>query len=350
MHKCVYALVGEDNFLQLQKLQTIIKALPAAAQRVDFDGQSVELAAVLDELRSFSMFGDGKLIVVRNADEFIPRFREQIENYLSEPAENSTLILRFTTLPKTQRVYKLIDKIGSIESCEPPAATALPGWIQKHAQGAYGLQMQTDAAQSLAEMIGSDLGRLDCELAKLAIIAEPNQKLTAADLVGHIAFQREQEMWALTNALAQGRSAEAIQPLAATSPTRQFHRIPGRHLANHVAHRCAARDRFRSRRRVSRFQKTLALSRRSAQKIYGQLPTTRPHRPATRGRRTHNHGSPKQVRHRPRRDQHRTIYSRSGPNVLMVIMFKNKFFHHCGGTENAVKTLYFFSAFSATLR
>jgi DNA polymerase III delta subunit len=211
MSKPIYALVGEDNFLQIQKLQVIIKSMPASAQRVDFDGQNAELAAVLDELRSFSMFGDGKLLVMRNADEFVTRYREQIENYLSDPADNSTLILRFTTLPKTQRIYKLIDKIGKVEFCEPPAAAALPGWIQKHAQITYGLQMQTDAAQSLAEMIGSDLGRLDSELAKLAIIAEPNQKLAAADLVGHVAFQREQEMWALTNALAQGRSAEAIQ-------------------------------------------------------------------------------------------------------------------------------------------
>src|SRR5277367_275340 len=98
MAKPVYALVGEDNFLQIQKLQGIIKTLPAGAQRVDFDGTSAELAAVLDDLRSFSMFGDGKLIVMRNADEFVSRYREQLENYLSEPAENSTLILRFTTL------------------------------------------------------------------------------------------------------------------------------------------------------------------------------------------------------------------------------------------------------------
>lgn len=210
MPKPIYALVGEDNFLQVQHLQAIIKSLPAGLQRTDFDGQTAELAEVLDELRSFAMFGDGKLIVIRQTDEFISRFREQVENYLAEPAENSTLVLRFTTLPKTQRVYKLIDKIGTIQSCEPPPAAALPGWIQKHAQQAYGLQLQTDAAQTLAEMIGGDLGRLDCEIAKLAIIADANKKLSAKDLVGHVVFQREQEMWALTNALAEGQSADAI--------------------------------------------------------------------------------------------------------------------------------------------
>ncbi len=43
------------------------------AQRVDVDGEKAELAEVLDELRSFAMFGPGKLVVVRNADEFLSR-------------------------------------------------------------------------------------------------------------------------------------------------------------------------------------------------------------------------------------------------------------------------------------
>jgi DNA polymerase III delta subunit len=211
MSKPVYALVGEDNFLQIQKLQAIIKSVPTGVQRTDFDGQSADLASVLDELRSFAMFGNGKLVVIRNSDEFVSKYREQLENYLSDPAENSTLLLRFTTLPKTQRIYKLIDKTGKIESCEPPSAAALPGWIQKHAQATYGLQMQTDAAKKLAELIGGDLGRLDCELAKLAIVVESGKQLQAGDLVNHVAFQRDQEMWALTNALAAGNSSEAIQ-------------------------------------------------------------------------------------------------------------------------------------------
>ncbi|HWB53653.1 MAG TPA: DNA polymerase III subunit delta [Tepidisphaeraceae bacterium] len=211
MSKPIYALVGDDNFLQTQKLAAIIGTLPAGVQRSDFDGQSAELADVLDELRSFAMFGPGKLVTVRNADDFVSRFREQMENYVSQPAENSTLILRFASLPKTQRIYKLIDKVGTIEPCTPPTAGALPGWIQKHAQSAYAIQLQSDAAQLLAELIGTDLGRIDSELAKLAILAKPSQKVAASDLVGQVAFQREREMWDLTNALAEGNSADAIR-------------------------------------------------------------------------------------------------------------------------------------------
>src|SRR6478609_8917102 len=72
--KPVYALVGSDPFLQLQKLSELLAQLPPDIQRADFEGERAELADVLDELRSFAMFGGGKLVTVRNADEFLTRF------------------------------------------------------------------------------------------------------------------------------------------------------------------------------------------------------------------------------------------------------------------------------------
>jgi DNA polymerase III delta subunit len=59
-------------------------------------------------------------------------------------------------------------------------------------------------------MIGNDLGRLDTELAKLALQSDSG-KLSQSDIVGNVVFQREREMWDLTNALAAGNAAEAMK-------------------------------------------------------------------------------------------------------------------------------------------
>src|SRR3954452_12602681 len=111
MPKPVYALVGSDAFLQLQKLNEVLKALPKDSQRIDVDGERVELAEVLDELRSFAMFGGAKAVVVSNGEEFISRFREQLETYCEHPADSATLVLRVNSLPKNQRIYKSINKV-----------------------------------------------------------------------------------------------------------------------------------------------------------------------------------------------------------------------------------------------
>src|SRR5689334_21049188 len=147
--KPVYALVGEDSFLQLQKLAEVARLLPADAARIEFDGERAELADVLDELRSFAMFGGGKLVVVRNGDEFITRYREQLEDYVADPSNSATLVLRVTSLPKNQRIYKAISKTGEVVTCEPPSQSQLPAWIQNRARTVHKINLAADAVTLL---------------------------------------------------------------------------------------------------------------------------------------------------------------------------------------------------------
>src|SRR5579884_3206540 len=158
MAKPVYALVGSYPFLQLQKLKEVLSQLPPDAQRSDVDGERAELAEVLDELRSFAMFGGGKVVVVRSADAFITRFREQLEQYVSNPSDSATLVLRLSSLASNQRIYKAIAKTGQIEACEPPKD--LTRWVAQHGKSSHGITVDPDAARLLIDLIGSDLGRL----------------------------------------------------------------------------------------------------------------------------------------------------------------------------------------------
>lgn len=208
MLKPVYALVGEDSFLQLQKLGEIFAQAPGDAQRADLDGETAQLADVLDELRSFAMFGGHKLVVVRNGDAFITRFRDQLEDYVASPSDSATLVLRANSLPANQRIHKLIAKAGVVEKCEPPKDLAK--WIVERGRTSHKITLSPPAAQVLAERIGGDLGKLDNELAKLALSKEDG-KIEAEDVSKGVTFQREQEMWDMTNALASGNSTEALR-------------------------------------------------------------------------------------------------------------------------------------------
>ena len=208
MLKPVYALVGPDIFLHLQKQTEIIQEAQADAQRVDIDGERAELVDVLDELRSFAMFGGHKLVIVREADDFISRFREQLEKYLSSPVDSASLILRCAVLKKSTKIYRLIDKLGGIRLCEPPRE--LMRWIAGQAKDAHGITLTVESSRLLADLVGSDLGRLDNELAKLALSVK-GSRVTPDDISSAVAFQKELEMFELTNALTAGNVQEAVQ-------------------------------------------------------------------------------------------------------------------------------------------
>jgi len=226
MAKPVYALVGDDSFLQLAELGKIVAQFSDDVQRMDFDGETAQLAEILDELRSFAMFGGGgKIVTVRNADVFVTRFRQQLEDYVAEPSDSGTLVLRLSSLPANQRIYKLIQKSGQVVSCEPPKDLAK--WATEHAKSAHKVTLAPDAARVLVELIGADLGRLDTEIAKLAISADGG-KITVDVVNTNVAFTREREMWDLTNAMAVGNTTEALRrwrQLIQSDPSSEFRAV-----------------------------------------------------------------------------------------------------------------------------
>lgn len=113
--KPVQALVGSDAFLQLREVENIASKLAPQTQRVQFDGESAEISEVLDELRSFAMFGsDSKIVIVRNGDELIARGRAALEKYVENPSPSGVLILRLNSLKKTERIAKLIEKMARL--------------------------------------------------------------------------------------------------------------------------------------------------------------------------------------------------------------------------------------------
>jgi DNA polymerase-3 subunit delta len=210
MVKPVYALVGSDAFLQTQRLKEILALLPKDAARIDIDGERAELATVLDELRSFAMFGGGKVVVVENGDDFISRYREQLEDYCEKPADSATLVLRCNSLPKNQRIAKVIAKNGAIEECAPPSDREIVPWVLNRAKTVHKLALSPAAAEMLKDFIGDDLGRMDNELAKLALQSDTG-KVDVGDVQGSVAFQREQEMWNMTDEIAAGHTTAALR-------------------------------------------------------------------------------------------------------------------------------------------
>ena len=227
----VVALVGPEPQRQREALAEVAASVGADAQRFDFEGPSAEPGDVFDEARSVAMFGGRRLVVVRDADEFVSRNREATESFLQSlgPAGlgGNVLVLRFGSLPKTQRVYKMIDKVGRIVPCEAVKGADAAAWVVRRGKDEYGLSVSREAANLLADLVGADLGSLDNELAKLSLRAEGG-KVTPEMIAGGVAFRREQEMWRLTDALTAGRPGQAMEiwrQLLATDPAAEFRAI-----------------------------------------------------------------------------------------------------------------------------
>lgn len=223
----VIAIVGDDPFLQAQAVAEAVAQAGPDAQRIDYDGSAAKPADVFDELQSFSMFGGFKLAVMRDADDFLSAHREKLERYCEQPSTSSCLVLRLASLPKNQRIHKIITKTGKVIECTPPKAWEVSKWVVNRCKF-HGRTIAPDAAQMLSDLIGPDLARLDSELSKLALQAS-GPTITAAEVRAGVAYQRDLEMWEMTDALSEGKREEAVRRwrhLSAADPSAVFRAVP----------------------------------------------------------------------------------------------------------------------------
>ena len=235
-------LHGSDRFLQDEKMQALAAALNKqhGADGVDtirFDGQQGPriIADVLDECRSCGLMQQHKVVVVDNAEMLLketegdeapakpaPRggrrapvphtAREVLENYAAEPSSSATLVLRVGggAAWRSGNLEKAVAKIGAVIKCEPMSEGEAIAWAQRRAKDAHRTTIDAKAAAALIGATGTELGRIDTELEKLALAAGGEGAPITGELVERMTgMTREDEFWAIQDALIGGRGVGA---------------------------------------------------------------------------------------------------------------------------------------------
>jgi DNA polymerase-3 subunit delta len=160
------------------------------------------------------MFGGGKrLAVVEDADDFVTRYRSQLEEYVARPSHTGVLILDLDSLPSNTRLYKAIAADGLLIDCNSPAPARLSKWLTDWSKGHHGMQLSQAAAEALVEMIGPELGLLDQELAKLALLAGDDRKVTPEMVSRSVGGWRSKTTWEMLDAALDGHVREALLQL-----------------------------------------------------------------------------------------------------------------------------------------
>ena len=215
----IVVLHGKESFLRSEHTRRVLDALRERFGAVDefsFDGSSCSLADVLDELRSYGLMSQHKVVVVDNAEQFMQGDdrRRAMERYAESPMPDATLILRSAGW-RPGTFDKLVAAVGVILKCEAPGAAEAVRWAVARSQKRHGVELSAAGAQALVERVGPDLGRLDSELGKLAVGAlaagTGDRVVITPELVKEFTgLSREEQAWEIQGALATGDPAQAL--------------------------------------------------------------------------------------------------------------------------------------------
>lgn len=211
------ALYGSERFFKQRTIQTLIQTVLGGEDPelslTRFAGATVDYSTVLEELRTVSMFGDRRLVVVDDADEFVKNARPQLEKYLEKPVRKSILVLILNSFPSNTRLFKKVAESGLPLECVSPKPWELPKWLTSYAKETYDKQLTQDAAQTLVELAGTDLSQLDQELNKLTTYVGDKPRIDAAAVTKLVGGWKAETTWGMLDAVRDGKLAEALHLL-----------------------------------------------------------------------------------------------------------------------------------------
>jgi DNA polymerase-3 subunit delta len=220
--KPVYVLQGNDALRRQEIYGQLVDSLLGQADRQLCLSQydpAVELATVLDELRTLPLLAQHRVVAIRDAEAFISANNEALTKYLKHPANCGTLILLVKKLDGRLAFSKEIPSVGQVISCEAPSGAELVRWITDTA-GRLGKTIDRQNASMLAQCVGEDMAALRNELDKLASYVGQRTNITAQDIAEMATNSAAPENFALSNAITRGDVKAGLKALCAEMPTR----------------------------------------------------------------------------------------------------------------------------------
>jgi DNA polymerase-3 subunit delta len=212
----VYVLHGDEGFLK----RRVIGALRERILGPDADsfglsvheGDKADFAGVRGELETLPFLSPRRLVVIDKADPFVTRHRAALEKYVAAPASTGILVLEVASWPSNTKLAKALNADATIV-CKALSAQKLPDWCIQRAETSYDKQLVMAAARLLVDLVGSEMGLLDQELAKLAVYVGDAKRIDAADVDKLVGSSRAENTWKIFDAVAAGNVGDALNIL-----------------------------------------------------------------------------------------------------------------------------------------
>ena len=226
----VYVAYGPDDGLRSRGLQKLLDQIGAEGSVTEYAGSGFDLADVLDELRTMPLLGDRRIVVVRDADSFVTRYREKLEDYLASPSTTGTFVLDVKKWPSNTRLAKLVEKIGQSMRCEPPTGKEFDAWLMQYASS-LGKRIAPPAVQLLRDLLGKDEPAIYLsEIEKLTTYAGDRPQIQIEDVQALVSPMRAEIVFAVTDAMAErniGRALGLWEQVLASDKEAQFKAVGG---------------------------------------------------------------------------------------------------------------------------
>jgi len=251
----VYLLLGDDD-AELSRLAADVTALVEDelrafnVDRLYAGDKGVTAASIVESANLLPMMSERRVVVVLRTEKLLkPKRRgkaaeeiadagengadaeppgdlDALTGYVQDPSPSTTLVLVASDIDRTRRAGKAILKHATVVECwglkteknprflDLRAAARMAEQMVRRAAAESGQQIDPAAARLVAERAGVDIVRLRGDIERLMLYAAGKAKITLADAQEVVSAETAQDDWAVTNAIQNRNTGEALRQLA----------------------------------------------------------------------------------------------------------------------------------------
>jgi DNA polymerase-3 subunit delta len=173
----IYYLAGTEPYF-IDKLTKLIedKALtPAEASfnKAVMYGAEATAGKLLNELRSFPMMANRRLVVLKEAQRMGKAEWDKLIPYFEKPVDSTVFVIAFKgkDLDGRSKPYKALKETATMFMSKALYDNQIPAWIKGHCDN-RGYKLDPEAQRILATYLGTNLALIESELEKIFIVLQ----------------------------------------------------------------------------------------------------------------------------------------------------------------------------------
>ncbi len=217
----VYLLAGPDTW-RAERTALWLKERVLDPQSAEFNAQVLQAdeclpSAIVEAASAYPMFGTKRFVWVRHAEALSSgTAMDGLLEYLKSPVPSTVLVFTSAKLDKRLKFTTACANAGCAVDFQTLRGSAIFTQVARQAKS-LGLNLSRNAVEELVDLVGDELGELQTELEKLALLQEGEGEIGPEEVRLLVARSRDLDAFAVADLL---RSDDPLPALRAWTKVR----------------------------------------------------------------------------------------------------------------------------------
>ncbi|MCL5019353.1 MAG: DNA polymerase III subunit delta [Patescibacteria group bacterium] len=212
----IYFVTGKEDYLRDMAIKEILnRTVDPATKDFNynaFQGGDVDIKQVVNQIRSFPMLGDRRVVLVRNVDQMDNAAQKILAQCVEEPTDTTVLVLEGRSLPAKSPLLVILKKKNFLFEFDTLYENKIQRWVQIYAKR-QNKEIEKEAVYDLIEIVGTDLRQLSNELDKVILFCGAQKIIRNEDVHSVIGISRQFNIFELQKALGKRNLNRALHIL-----------------------------------------------------------------------------------------------------------------------------------------